>query len=64
MGAGFLSAMLTPLLLLGSTNIVVYALGSSLSIISPQFAMARGLMVIINFSEFKQGIKLGKTLLF
>ena len=57
-GAGFLSGMLTPLLLLGSRDIVCVILSLVFCILCPQFAMANGFMVVINFAQYRYGLSI------
>jgi hypothetical protein len=59
-GALFLAGVfLAPLIVLGSDNIAILIISCALSLLCPQFAMARALIVIINFLQFREGVSTG-----
>lgn len=58
-GIGCLVSYITPLVLYGSSDISVIAIGYGLSFLCPQFALARGIMVIIDFFRMRTGSSLG-----
>jgi hypothetical protein len=58
-GIGFIVGYITPLVLFGSSSITVIVLNYTFCFICPQFALARGIMTVVNFFRIRTGSTIG-----